>query len=227
MRARTNNSFIDWKRIARVITAQISAQIGAGIIAVGLVVLCAGVLNAQGPPDRPDGDRPDRDRPSMQERQERQESRENGVGAGGKWMVYRNEDPMTAAKRSRFELPADDSADGEDQARIILYCTDGKLKLADFRPNVRLGRPDWPGFWGQPQMRVRVRADDKHDDHNWNWVNGHFLSMDKGTTRELLGARLFRVEFQTPEGPRIAEFSPAGVDLSLVRNACGLEPKRP
>ena len=75
-------------------------------------------------------------------------------------------------------------------------------------------------------MRVRVRADDRHDDHNWNWVNGHFLSMDKGTTRELLGARLFRIEFRTPEGPKIAEFSPAGVDLSLVRNSCGLEPKR-
>jgi hypothetical protein len=160
--------------------------------------------------------------------QDREESRENGVTAGGKWMEFRAEDPMTTAKRVRFELSADDTEmrDGEDQARVILYCTDGKLKLADFRPKLRLGRPDWPGFWGQPQMRVRVRADDKHDDHNWNWVNGHFLSMDKGTTRELLGARLFRIEFRTPEGPKIAEFSPAGLDLSLVRKACGLEPTR-
>jgi hypothetical protein len=144
-------------------------------------------------------------------------------------MEYRAEDPMTAAKRVRFELPAENvnAEDRVDEARIILHCTDGKLNLADFRPNIRLGRPDWPGFWGQPQMRVRVRADAGHSDHNWNWVNGHFLSMDKGTTRELLGARLFRIEFRTPEGPKIAEFSPAGLDLRLVRNACGLEPKRP
>jgi hypothetical protein len=193
-------------------------------IAIGLVVFCAGVLNAQQYP-RDRSDRP----PDRQDRQDREESRENGVSAGGKWTEYRTEDPMTAAKRVRFELPADDAdlRDGEDQARIVLYCTGGKLKLADFRPNVRLGRPDWPGFWGQPQMRVRVRADDRHDDHNWNWVNGHFLSMDKGTTRELLGARLFRIEFRTPDGPKIAEFSPVGLDLSLVRNACELEPKRP
>ena len=192
---------------------------GARLLALGLVLLCAGALNAQQRrPDRRPPDRPDRE-----------DSRENGVSAGGKWTVFRTEDPMTTAKRVRLELPADDTdlRDGEDQARIVLYCTDGKLKLADFRPNIRLGRPDWPGFWGQPQMRVRVRADDSHSDHNWNWVNGHFLSMDKGTTRELIGARLFRVEFRTPEGPKIAEFSPAGLDWSLAENACGLEPKRP
>jgi hypothetical protein len=134
---------------------------------------------------------------------------------------------MTAAKRVRFELPANNTEDGADQARIMLYCTNGKLDLADFRPNVRLGRPDWPGFWGQPQMHVLVRVDDAHSRHNWNWVNGHFLSMDKGTTRELLGARLFRVEFRTPEGPKIAEFPPAGLDLNAVQNACGLTPKKP
>jgi hypothetical protein len=160
---------------------------------------------------------------------DREESRENGVSGGGKWTVFRTEDPMTTAKRVRLELPADDTdfRDGEDQARIILSCTDGKLKRADFRPNVRLGRPDWPGFWGQPQMRVRVRADDSHSDHNWNWVNGHFLSMDKGTTRELIGARLFRIEFRTPDGPKIAEFSPAGLDVKMVSDACGVTPKRP
>jgi hypothetical protein len=58
-------------------------------------------------------------------------------------------------------------------------------------------------------------------------VNGHFLSMDKGTTRKLIGATLFRVQFQTPEGQKIAEFSPAGLDLSLVSKACGLTPKKP
>ena len=214
-RIKINSSFTKWN------------SIGARIMAVGLLILCAGALNAQQYPRDP-RDRPDQP-PDRQDRPDREESRENGVSAGGKWTEYRTKDPMTAAKRMRFELSADDTdmRDGEDQARVIFYCTDGKLKLADFRPNVRLGRPDWPGFWGQPQMRVRVRADDGHSDHNWNWVNGHFLSMDKGTTRELLGARLFRIEFRTPEGPKIAEFSPAGLDLSLVRNACGLEPKRP
>src|SRR6266496_3245914 len=152
---------------------------------------------------------------------------DNGVSAGGKWTESRAEDRMTAAKRVRFELPADDTQDSADQARIILYCTDGKLNLADFRPNVRIGRPDWPGFWGQPQMRVRVRADNEHSDHGWNWVNGHFLSMDKGTTRQLIGAQLFRIEFRTPDGPRIAEFSPAGLELNRVRDACGLTPKKP
>jgi hypothetical protein len=178
----------------------------AWIMAILLSLLCAGSLNAQDDQD---------------------DSRDKGVSAGGKWLRYQHEDRMTAEQRTRFELPADDAADSVDQARIILYCTNGELKLADFRPNVRLGRPDWPGFWGQPQMRVRVRANDSPSDHNWNWVNGHFLSMDKGTTRKLLGAKLFRVQFQTPEGPKIAEFSPIGLDLSLVSKACGLTPKKP
>ena len=207
MHARIVSSLTEWN------------SLGARMVATGLVLFCAGVLNAQ--QDRPD--RPDR----PPDRQDRQENRENGVSAGGKWTVYRTEDRMTAAKRVRLELAADDAEDSVDQARIILFCTDGKMNLADFRPNIRLGRPDWPGFWGQPQMHVIVRVDDAHSRHNWNWVNGHFLSMDKGTTRELLGARLFRVEFRTPDGPKIAEFSPAGVDLRLVSSACGLTPKKP
>jgi hypothetical protein len=51
--------------------------------------------------------------------------------------------------------------------------------------------------------------------------------MDKGTTRELIGARLFRIEFRTPDGPKIAEFSPAGLDVKMVSDACGVTPKRP
>ncbi len=149
-----------------------------------------------------------------------------GISAGGKWSESRADDRMTAARRVRFELAAED-ANGDDRARISLYCTDGKLNLADFRPNVRMGRPDWPGWWGQPQMRVRVRIDDAHRDRNWNWVNGHFLAMDKGTTRALIEAHLFRIEFRTPDGPRIAEFSPAGLDLKRVKNACGLTPNKP
>ena len=157
-------------------------------------------------------------------------------------MQYRSEDRMTARKLTRFELQANDprdidsrendsrdrnDRDGDGRAQVVLYCSDGKLKLADFRPNLRLSRPNWGGFWGQPQMRVRVRVDDAHDDHSWNWVNGHFLSMDKGTARQLIGAHLFRIEFRTPDGPRIAEFSPAGLDLKLMDDACGLTPKRP
>jgi hypothetical protein len=51
--------------------------------------------------------------------------------------------------------------------------------------------------------------------------------MDKGTAREMIGAHLFRVEFMTPAGPQIAEFSPAGLDLKLVKEACDLTPKKP
>ena len=183
---------------------------GAAKLIFGCLLVAGGLrLLAQG---RPGDDR---------------ESDGPGVGAGGKWTEYSAEDRMTAAKRVRFELPADNSPDSDQQARIVLYCTDGRLNLADFRPNIRLSRPNWPGFWGQPQMHVRVRADNQHSSHNWNWVNGHFLSMDKGSTRELIGARLFRVEFQTPDGPQIAEFSPAGLDANRVDKACGLKSKRP
>ena len=52
-------------------------------------------------------------------------------------------------------------------------------------------------------MEVTVRVDNSHSEHGWNWVDGHFLSMDKGTTRELIGAHLFRVEFLSPQGPQI------------------------
>ncbi len=151
----------------------------------------------------------------------------NGVSVGGNWTAYRSEDRMTAENRVRFMLPADNARDSDERAQVILYCTDGKLKLADFRPNLKLSRPNWPGFWGQPQMHVRVRIDDHHDDHNWNWVNGHFLAMDKGTARQIIGAHLVRIEFNTPEGPRIAEFSPAGLDFQAVRTSCGLTPKKP
>jgi len=150
-----------------------------------------------------------------------------GMDAGGKWTEYRSEDRMTAAKRFRFELPAERVERSDDRAKIVLFCTDGKLTLADFRPNLKLSGPNWPGFWGQPQMHVLVRVDDSHSTHNWNWVDGHFLAMDKGTVRELIGAQLFRVEFQTPQGPEIAEFAPAGLELSRVQNACGLKPKKP
>ena len=195
----------------------------AGLILV-LVLVLAFAPSSFGQ-DRPDPRNPDR-------RDYDDRSGSNGVSAGGNWMQYRSEDRMTAEKLSRFELQANDSRDGDDRdgdgrAQVVLYCSDGRLKLADFRPNLRLSRPNWGGFWGQPQMRVRVRADDSHDDHSWNWVNGHFLSMDKGTTRELIGAHIFKVEIPGPRGPEIAEFSPAGLDLARVKQDCDLKPKRP
>jgi len=150
-----------------------------------------------------------------------------GKSVGGKWMEYSVEDRMTAKKRIRFELLADDASDADTRAKVILFCVDGELKLSDFRPNTRIAGPNRPGFWGQPQMEVRVRANDHASTHGWNWVNGSFLSMDKGTTRELIGANLFRIEFNTPNGPEIAEFSPSGLDLGRVKTACGLTPKRP
>lgn len=181
---------------------------------------------AQYGPDN--SDRRDRGRDYDQRDERGQYDRDqNGVSAGGKWMSYEVEDPMTAARKVRFELRADNTRDNDEQARVILYCTNGKLNLADFHPNVPLSRPNWPGFWGQPQMRVLVRVDDSHDHKSWNWVNGRFLAMDKGTAREVLGAHLFRVEFMTPDGPRISEFSPAGIDRDRVSHACGLKPKRP
>jgi hypothetical protein len=156
------------------------------------------------------------------------EDRGTGVSAGGNWMVFESEDAMTAAKLVRFELESNNTMpDSDRRSKIILYCKNGKLDLSDFRPNLRMSGPNRPGFWGQPQMEVTVRVDNAHDHKGWNWVGGRFLSMDKGTTRELIGAHLFRVEFLSRRGPQIAEFSPAGLDLGKVRHACDITPKRP
>jgi len=155
-------------------------------------------------------------------------AQEGGISAGGKWMEFDSQDQMTLVKKVRLELEADNSLPGSDASpKIVLFCTNGKLNLADFRPNARIAPPNRPGFWGQPQMEVLVRVDNSHSNHGWNWVNGHFLSMDKGTTREMLGAQVFKVEIRTPEGPQIADFSPAGLDLNRLKKACDLTPKKP
>ena len=153
----------------------------------------------------------------------------DGVSAGGKWMEFQSEDKMTGAKRVRFELLADNyfREDPNYPPRVELFCENGKLKLADFNPGVRLPPPNRPGFWGQPQLEVMVRIDDTHGNHGWNWVRGHFLSMDKGTTRGLIGAQVFKVELPTRSGRQIAEFSPAGLDPDRVRKACDVTPKKP
>lgn len=190
-----------------------NAKHAVAFLFAGLILASAATVSAQG------------QRGSMSPYQ----GERDGVSAGGKWMEFQSEDKMTGAKRVRFELLADNyfREDPEYPPRIELFCSNGKLVLADFNPGVRLGRPDHPGFWGQPKMEVMVRIDDFHDHHGWNWVRGHFLSMDKGTTRGLLGAKTFKVEVRTKSGPQIAEFSPEGLNLERVKQACGLTPKKP
>ena len=153
----------------------------------------------------------------------------DGVSAGGKWMEFQSQDKMTGAKKVRFELLSDNylKADTEYKPRVELFCTDGKLSLADFNPGSRLAPPNRPGFWGQPQMEVMVRIDNTHSYHGWNWVRGHFLSMDKGTTRGMIGAQVFKVEVRTRAGREIAEVTPFGLNLDRVHQACDLTPKKP
>jgi len=180
----------------------------AGLAVVGAAVLSASAQSGVRSPYQGEGD---------------------GVSAGGKWVEFHSEDKMTAARKVRFELLADNylNQDPEYKPRIELVCTNGKYTYADFNPGIRLGPPNRPGFWGQPQMEVRVRVDDTHHDHGWNWMRDRFLSMDKGTTRELIGAHIFKVEIRGRNGPEIAEFSPAGLGLARVRQACDLTPKKP
>jgi len=153
----------------------------------------------------------------------------DGVSAGGKWMMFRSEDKMTGAKKVRLELLSDSylSEDPDYKPRIELMCTNGKYTYTDFNPGIRLGPPNRPGFWGQPQMEVMVRVDDTRSNHGWNWIRGRFLSVDKGTTRELIGAHVFKIEIRGRKGPEIAEFSPAGLDLARVKQTCDLTPKKP
>jgi hypothetical protein len=154
---------------------------------------------------------------------------QDGVTAGGNWMQFQSEDKMTGAKKARFELLANNyfREDPDYKPRVELYCENGKLKLAEFNPGVRLPPPNRPGFWGQPQLEVMVRIDNTHGYHGWNWVQGHFLSMDKGTTRGMMGAQVFNIELPTRSGRQIAEFSPQGLDLDVVRKQCDVTPKKP
>jgi hypothetical protein len=151
------------------------------------------------------------------------------VSAGGKWMIVDSQDKMTLAKRTRFELEADNFLPDSSyhKPKVVILCENGKYKFGDFVPNVKLGAPNQPGFWGQPQLRVLVRVDDSHSHHGWNWLRGRSLSMDKGTVRGLIGANVFKVEFRTPQGPEIAEFSPASLSLDRIGKACDLSPKKP
>ena len=153
----------------------------------------------------------------------------DGVSAGGKWLEFASTDKMTGAKKVRFEIQSDNyfREDPEYKPRVDLYCSNGKFKFGDFNPGVRLAPPNRPGFWGQPQLEVMVRVDDTHYFKGWNWMRGHFLSMDKGTIRGMIGAQVFKVELATRSGRQIAEFSPGGLNLDRIRQACELTPKKP
>jgi hypothetical protein len=77
-------------------------------------------------------------------------------------------------------------------------------------------------------LEVEVRIDDTHFYKGWNWAGGrNFLSMDKGTVRGLINAQVFNIALPTRSGRQIAEFSPAGLNLDRVRQACDLTPKKP
>jgi hypothetical protein len=154
----------------------------------------------------------------------------DGVSAGGKWLEFHSEDKMTAAKKVRLELLSDNylSESPDYKPRIELTCTNGKFTAADFNPGIPLGPPNRPGFWGQPQMEVMVRVNNAHSHHAWNWVRGRFLSMGNGTTREILGASVFKIEIRGSRNqPEITEFSPGGLNLARVKQVCDLTPKKP
>lgn len=152
---------------------------------------------------------------------------QDGISAGGKWMMFQSEDKMTAAKHVRFELLAENyfREDTDYRPRVELVCENGKYKIATFNPAVRVP-PNRPGFWGQPQLDAEVRVDDVHYRHGWNW-QGRYVSMDKGTARGMVGARVFNIAIPTRSGRQIAEFDPAGLDIAQVRKACDITPKKP
>jgi hypothetical protein len=153
----------------------------------------------------------------------------DGVSAGGNWMEFQSEEKMTGAKKVRFELLANNffKEDPDYKPRVELVCSNGKYEHADFNLGLNLGRPDYPGFWGQPKMEVLVRIDGSHDHKGWNWGRGRVLEMDKGTVRGMIGAQVFNVEVRSRTGFKIAEFSPAGLNLEEVKHQCDLTPHKP
>lgn len=185
-----------------------------------IIALSAYAQYRPGPPpdDRPPYPRDDRPSYDQGDR----------ASAGGNWWEFDSEDRMTAVRRIRFEITSDNSLRDNRavQSRIEIFCEKGKYKSSAFTPGIMLGPPTHPGFWGQPKMEVRVRIDNAHGNRGWNW-NGRSLEMDKNTTREMLGAQIFRIEFLGRGGPEIAEFSPGGIYLDRFTHGCDLTPKRP
>jgi hypothetical protein len=154
---------------------------------------------------------------------------QDGVSAGGKWMEFRSEDKMTGAKRVRFELLANNyfKEDPDYKPRVEMICEDGKYKIANFNPGVKIRPNRPPGWYGQPQIEVEVRIDDVHNYHGWNWFPRQSLAMDKGTARGMINAQVLNIALPTSNGRQIAEFSPAGLNIDEVRRACDITPKKP
>jgi hypothetical protein len=153
----------------------------------------------------------------------------DGVSAGGNWLEFSSTSKMTAANKVRFELQSDNyfREDPDYKPRVNIYCSNGKYKWAEFNPGTRLAPPNRPGFWSQPQLVVMVRVDGTHYHKGWNWMRGQFLSMDKGTVRGMMGAKVFNVQLRTQSGKQIAEFSPSGLNLDRLKQACDLTAKKP
>ena len=154
---------------------------------------------------------------------------QDGVSAGGSWLEFDSTDKMTGEKKVRFQLQSNNyfREDKDYKPRVNIFCSNGKYKWAEFNPGMRLVPPNRPGFWGQPQLEVEVRIDDTHDHKGWNWMRDHFLSMDKGTVRGMIGANVFNIALPTRSGRQIAEFSPSGLNFDQVKHACDLTPKKP
>jgi hypothetical protein len=154
---------------------------------------------------------------------------QDGVSAGGNWTEFQGEDKMTGAKRVRFELLSNNyfKEDSDYKPRVQLICENGKYKVANFDPGVRIRPNRPPGWYGQPQIEVQVRVDDVNYYRGWNWMPRQSLAMDKGTARGIIGAQVFNIALPTSSGRQIAEFSPAGLNVDEVRKACDITPKKP
>lgn len=207
----------------RLLRSVLGTGLATGALFLSLTVGGAAIASAQNSPQNRSSQDGPQNAPTYQPERD-------GVSAGGFWWEFASDDKMTGAKKVRFELQSNNTfrEDPEYRPRVTLYCERGKLKLADFNPGVRLPPPNRPGFWGQPQLEVQVRIDDVNYYKGWNWAGGrNFLSMDKGTVRGMLRAKIFNIALPTRSGRQIAEFSPDGLNLDRVREACDLTPKRP
>src|SRR5260370_20849645 len=96
---------------------------------------------------------------------------QNGASAGGNWKEYDSEDKMTAARRVKFELVADNTLldTRTFHPRVELLCENGGYKASRFTPGSRLAPPDPPRFWCQPQLPVLARCDKSHSNPGWHW----------------------------------------------------------
>lgn len=161
----------------------------------------------------------------------------NDDSAGGNWHVFdwgspeaRIKDKRNEARRVGFGLEANKALHaGFEKPRFVLLCQGGKWQKSFYDP---VGAIDIPperdlGFrivrW--LSMSQLVHVDGVHQERKWNW-DGVVLIVDEGTTRELLGAQTFTIEFFGPRGPEVSEFSSAGLDTEQVSRGCGLIPKK-